>query len=351
MKNIHLLPTDKPSRLAGSEYITNEQGIDKRAFKLKLWNKIISNKDLRDVGYIPQNIYITSDEEIKDVRPHKGKWQLEQEQILNKFPTYLTDLSECKLVIMTTDPDLIAEGVQAITNTFAEWFVKNPSCEEVKVETFEVEDYVGFAGHTSYPTFHNEYKIILPQEEPKQIKCYCGHTITCDCEPKQEEPNKTHYLDELPNMDKKVLAKMWESAMPKLEPKQETLEEVAEIFKNDRVAHGNDITYDNGFVDAAAKWQAERSQIIVPPDATNIEVFAIKPDENGKLFAYIGYKISNGNFGFSTVPFTEPKPERMYSEEEVLKILHNYRNHFELYRNIQVLPNMFFSWFEQHKKK
>jgi len=22
--------------------------------------------------------------------------------------------------------------------------------------------------------------------EPKQIKCYCGHTITCDCEPKQE---------------------------------------------------------------------------------------------------------------------------------------------------------------------
>jgi len=22
--------------------------------------------------------------------------------------------------------------------------------------------------------------------EPKQIKCYCGHTITCDCEPLQE---------------------------------------------------------------------------------------------------------------------------------------------------------------------
>jgi hypothetical protein len=26
----------------------------------------------------------------------------------------------------------------------------------------------------------------MKQEEPKQIKCYCGHTITCDCEPKQE---------------------------------------------------------------------------------------------------------------------------------------------------------------------
>ena len=63
-----------------------------------------------------------------------------------------------------------------------------------------------------------------------------------------------------------------------------------------------------------AKWQAERSQKIVPSDAYNIEVFAIKPDENGQLFAYIGYKISNGNFEFNVVPFTEPQ-ERMYSEQ------------------------------------
>jgi hypothetical protein len=41
----------------------------------------------------------------------------------------------------------------------------------------------------------------------------------------------------------------------------------------------------------------------------------------------------------------------MYSEEEVLHILHNYRNHFELHRNLQVLPNMFFEWFEKFKKK
>jgi len=43
--------------------------------------------------------------------------------------------------------------------------------------------------------------------------------------------------------------------------------------------------------------------------------------------------------------------ERSYSEEDVIKILHNYRNHFELYRNIQVLPTMFFEWFEQFKKQ
>jgi hypothetical protein len=41
--------------------------------------------------------------------------------------------------------------------------------------------------------------------------------------------------------------------------KQETLEEAAKIFKNDRVAHGYDITYDDGFLDGA-KWQQEHEQ-------------------------------------------------------------------------------------------
>lgn len=28
-------------------------------------------------------------------------------------------------------------------------------------------------------------------EEPKQIKCYCGHTITCDCSPIDEAKQET----------------------------------------------------------------------------------------------------------------------------------------------------------------
>ena len=102
---------------------------------------------------------------------------------------------------------------------------------------------------------------------------------------------------------------------PSLEPKQETLEEAAERFYP--IPKGgsmwmpsrddlNKANKQEGFIEGA-KWQAERSQSIVPFDAYNIEVFAIKPDEQGKLFAYIGYKISNGNFHFSIVPFTEPK--------------------------------------------
>ena len=140
MKNIHILPTDKPSRLHFNEF-------EELVFTPKY-------KKLDGV-----NIYITSDEEIKDVRPHKGKWQLETGQILNKFPNYLTDLSECKLVIMTTDQDLIEDGVQSIPDEFLEWFVKNPSCESVETEIVEY-------GFDEVPICI--YKISIPKEEPKQ---------------------------------------------------------------------------------------------------------------------------------------------------------------------------------------
>lgn len=42
---------------------------------------------------------ILSKEEIKDVRQYKGKYHLEKGLIINRFPNYLTDLGECKLII------------------------------------------------------------------------------------------------------------------------------------------------------------------------------------------------------------------------------------------------------------
>jgi hypothetical protein len=56
---------------------------------------------------------------------------------------------------MTTDRDLIRDCVQAIDDEFLEWFIKNPSCEGV-----EVQDCV------------NYYKILIPQEKPKQERMY-----------------------------------------------------------------------------------------------------------------------------------------------------------------------------------
>ena len=179
MKNLHLLPTEKPSILG--------RFIDTNNLFLRASNDIPRGENV--------NIYITSDEEIKDVRPHKGKWHIEKENILNKFPDYLTDLSECKLVIMTTDDDLINDGVQEIDDEFLQWFVKNPSCEEVVVEKKMLCNYCGgencdnlrCRGYIDSVW----YEIIIPKEEPKQDRtCTNNCSVVCgECqilEPKQE---------------------------------------------------------------------------------------------------------------------------------------------------------------------
>jgi hypothetical protein len=113
MKNIHLIPTDKPSRL---RYFSG---------KLELMYLIPKKSDI-----IFQNIYITSDEEIKE-----GDWLL----IIDDFETYVHEhkgdnlpTTYCKKIILTTDQSL--DGVQPIDDEFLEWFVKNPSCEGVEIE-------------------------------------------------------------------------------------------------------------------------------------------------------------------------------------------------------------------------
>jgi hypothetical protein len=103
-----------------------------------------------------------------------------------------------------------------------------------------------------------------------------------------------------------ALEQQYDNMIKALDMKQETPEEAAKRYASHSLKEERQKDLKMGFIDGA-KWQAERSQSIVPFDAYNIEVFAIKPDEQGKLFAYIGYKISNGNFHFSIVPFTEPK--------------------------------------------
>ena len=166
MKNIHVLPTDKPTIL----FVNNEKLL--LAIGFAVGTK--KNKG--------QNIYITSDEEIRDLRPHKVKWHLEKEQILNKFPDYLTDLSECKLIILTTDQDLIKDGVQAIDNDFLEWYVKNPSCEFVEVKkSFKANPKYNEQNQLFEKVGYWKYKIIIPSEEPKQ------ETLTYTESAKKEE--------------------------------------------------------------------------------------------------------------------------------------------------------------------
>jgi hypothetical protein len=159
MKNVHLIPTDKPSRLC------------------------INGKN-------QMHIYITSDEEIK-----QGDWYYYFGHIIKYEEDEHTLTPNCKKIILTTDQDLIADGVQAIDDEFLEWFVNNPSCEYVDQRLVWDKEKL-----TSL------YKIIIPQEEPKPV----WKQIIEDCGGEEA---------------------FMEAAG--LKPKQETLEEAAEKYVED----------------------------------------------------------------------------------------------------------------------
>ena len=179
MKNIHILPTDKPSSL----YILGNNEL-----KLRYTIDLPIDPDIA----VNLHIYITSDEEIK-----VGDFVYSKRGFIGKFGEFENSyFDECKKIILTTDQSLIQDGVQAIDYEFLEWFVKNPSCEEVDIN----RDW-------GYP------KIIIPKEEPTE-------------EAKQRVEN---YM----------------SLKGALEPKQETLEEAS-------------MNWDYLSFEAGAKWQQER---------------------------------------------------------------------------------------------
>ena len=105
----------------------------------------------------PQHIYITSDEEIKE---GDCVYCITENRLLISNVSY-SKLEDRFKIILTTDPDLIKEGVQGIDDEFLEWFVKNSSCEEVEIVNDEYVD-------LEKDEYVDLYKIIIPQEEPKK---------------------------------------------------------------------------------------------------------------------------------------------------------------------------------------
>ena len=214
MKNIHVLPTNKPTRLY-------------KQMETLLLDTIsdISEED----EFKNQNIYITSNEEIKE-----GDWYLYGKEIIQAnglVGFHPTIINACQKIILTDNKDLIKDGVQAIDDEFLAWFVKNPSCEEVEVErNFADEGVNGI-------TYYGKYFLIIPNEEPKQENCNtCGKTIREQMKGCTEISCYRQFL------------------------KQETLEEVAEIILLREDLDLSD--YDKRHILKAminiAKWQAER---------------------------------------------------------------------------------------------
>ena len=220
MKNLYLLPTEKPSRLIW--YTTGRYHL--------LKEPIFIDAPLKP----SRHIYITSDEEIKE-----GDWCIEftpnnekitelfkcnEEQVLNISTG--TDY-KYKKIILTTHPDLIKNGVQSIDDEFLEWFIKNPNCEQINVEE------VYFHGSGYYKaselseqerekySFMKKYKIIIPKEEStfytKKCKCmmfepncYTGMCKNCGGLPKEEPKTMFESLQEyFKNTSKEKVLEDW----------------------------------------------------------------------------------------------------------------------------------------------
>jgi hypothetical protein len=74
----------------------------------------------------------------------------------------LVDRRDWKKILMTTDPELIKDGVHPIGEDFLRWFVLNPSCKNVEVVTEQ------YTQNYHKDIWYDRYKIIIPKEEQKQ---------------------------------------------------------------------------------------------------------------------------------------------------------------------------------------
>ena len=163
MKNIYLLPTqNNKSKLAIYHY-DGSKNIKVGEIGLQVNNNIGWTN-----CWSERELYITSEEEIKE-----GDWCLDTRHEILFISDGKIDIHQStdKKVILTTAPDLIEKGVQAIDSDFLEWFVKFPSCEEVEVE----KTYLSNNGKWKDVLLPSEwevntkvsYKIVTPKEESK----------------------------------------------------------------------------------------------------------------------------------------------------------------------------------------
>ena len=261
MKNIHILQTEKPSRLI-------LQSNNKfRLSEIKFKGQIASG--------VTQHIYITSDEE----GVSENCWIITSGKLVQVSYLLSDEVAKGFKVILTTNKLLIKDGVQAIDDDFLEWFVKNPSCEKIEVIK---EQYYQFVGNTKLPLKPN-YKIIIRKEEPKQIKCYdkfnqlLSEGDYVDVEKDgvhqiykkddnqlyfkpydKEDKVSAYFSNDIAKCDKNgnwINNDRYEDIVE--EPKQETLEEVAEKYKSQFIGLQESRYASEDFINGA-KWQQER---------------------------------------------------------------------------------------------
>lgn len=305
MKNIYVIPTDKPSRLFKIKEILVFDRV----------NKIYSEYYKNLHKYTNHNIYITSNEEIKEgdwvyylhnlgsykpfiqkvVKPNYSDYKPYSIHFTSGFGVQ----EDCKKIILTTDQDLIKDGVQAIDDEFLEWFVKNPNCEKVDI----IENKYLICNHCDslYSSFNDGTHCDVCVKISKPILKTIDYTIIIS----KEEPFK-HSIKVLTTEE---VMKGRSSAYEFIDfYKQETLEEAAEKLYRE---------YPN-------------NPLNKPEWHYNKDVNCFK-----KRKAFI-----NG---------AKWQAKRMYSEQEVFNLIMDF--HMEKRPEYKTNPVCVSSWFEQFKKK
>ena len=112
---------------------------------------------MKNIYKVKGNIFITSDEDIKDcyVLTDLDKIIKVDESNEEQWHEF-----NCEKIILATDEQLISDGVQSIDKPFLIWLINNPNCDEVQV----YYDLIEFEKDSK----RKKYITIIPKEEPKQ---------------------------------------------------------------------------------------------------------------------------------------------------------------------------------------
>ena len=259
----------------------------------------------RNIYKIEKELFITSNEEIKEddyrMNIQRGYFKKSDKEGLDY---YNKKNDVFKKIILTTDQDLIKDGIQPINDEFLEWFVKNPSCESVEIERIIIVDTI--PRKSLY-----DYKIIIPQEEPKP------HSF---CET-PEEKCTMNYCDENGCQNRKRQLTDLEIAIrleeiEREEPKQETLEEEAENSALKHFLFPKELFF--------KMCKCSKNDYLLE------EEFGL--DNTTKYREILGF-----------IEGAKWQAEKMYSKEEVMDMFHKFSMHLPLHYEFLVR--------EQFKKK
>jgi hypothetical protein len=181
-------------------------------------------------------VYWINDElTIQDVKPYYGKYHYEKGVAINIFPDYLTDLSECKLIIAQSQPRI--EGIPVVSlDSYVNELTKLDLIHLIKIVQ-KSEDYKSVMGIN----LENTLKRLL-----SNYKSNPNQYTQKDIEKAIELAQMTKAYGDYKPLTKEVAAEF----------KQETLEEyetIGDFIKRESKSGNESVGIVKG-----AKWQAER---------------------------------------------------------------------------------------------